>query len=129
MHTLGCHFFVRARIPAASKAYPIMIPASRLLRHAARTRHVAVATRAVVVTPTANYHDSVTDLIGSTPMVKLNRVPGDVGATILAKLEFQNPGGSVKDRIAKNTHTHTPLCRADRVVSPTRITKGRPTTL
>jgi cysteine synthase A len=43
---------------------------------------------------------SVLDLIGRTPLVRLNRLPGPRSATVLAKLESQNPGGSVKDRIA-----------------------------
>lgn len=42
---------------------------------------------------------NVTELIGGTPLVKLNRVVGDCGATILGKLESANPGNSVKDRI------------------------------
>ncbi|HUO56880.1 MAG TPA: cysteine synthase A [bacterium] len=42
----------------------------------------------------------VTDLIGSTPLLKLQRIPEKGGAQILCKLEFYNPGGSVKDRIA-----------------------------
>lgn len=46
------------------------------------------------------YANSVDELIGNTPMVKLNRVVGDCKAKILVKLEMQNPGGSVKDRIA-----------------------------
>ena len=45
-------------------------------------------------------HSRVTDLIGSTPMVRLDRLSPLEGASILAKLEFFNPGGSVKDRIA-----------------------------
>jgi len=44
--------------------------------------------------------DSVLDLVGSTPMIKLNRVAKDVEATVMAKVEFLNPSGSVKDRIA-----------------------------
>ncbi|MCG1011903.1 cysteine synthase A [Tepidanaerobacter sp. GT38] len=44
--------------------------------------------------------NSVLDLIGMTPMVKLNRLSPEGGATIAAKLESFNPGGSVKDRIA-----------------------------
>ncbi|HSE92963.1 MAG TPA: pyridoxal-phosphate dependent enzyme, partial [Methylomirabilota bacterium] len=42
---------------------------------------------------------SVLDLIGRTPMVRLNRLPSPKGARVLAKLESVNPGGSVKDRI------------------------------
>lgn len=44
--------------------------------------------------------DSVLDLIGNTPMVRLNRVPSPEGAAVYIKLEAQNPGGSVKDRPA-----------------------------
>jgi len=45
-------------------------------------------------------NDSVLDLIGRTPMVKLSRLSPEGGATIAGKLESFNPGGSVKDRIA-----------------------------
>lgn len=44
--------------------------------------------------------DSVLSLIGKTPMVKLKRLSKDMPAEIWAKLEFYNPSGSVKDRIA-----------------------------
>jgi cysteine synthase A len=44
--------------------------------------------------------DSVLDLIGDTPMVRLNRVVPNGAAEIVAKLESLNPAGSVKDRIA-----------------------------
>jgi cysteine synthase A len=44
--------------------------------------------------------DSVLDLIGATPLVRLGRLAAPGSATVLAKLESQNPGGSVKDRIA-----------------------------
>jgi len=43
---------------------------------------------------------SVLDLVGGTPLVRLNRIPKAGGATVLAKMESLNPGGSVKDRIA-----------------------------
>ncbi len=46
------------------------------------------------------YFESMVDLIGNTPLVKLSQVTGDITATVLAKVEFFNPGGSVKDRIA-----------------------------
>lgn len=43
--------------------------------------------------------DDVTQLIGNTPLVRLRRLTADVGGQVVAKLEFFNPGGSVKDRI------------------------------
>ena len=43
---------------------------------------------------------SVLDVIGSTPMVRLNRIAADLDQEILVKLEFLNPSGSLKDRIA-----------------------------
>jgi cystathionine beta-synthase len=46
------------------------------------------------------YYESVVDLVGNTPLVRLGRVGADVPATVLAKVEYFNPGGSVKDRIA-----------------------------
>ena len=45
-------------------------------------------------------HENIIKLIGNTPIVKLNRIPGPEDAEIWAKLEGANPGGSVKDRIA-----------------------------
>ncbi|HEU4912874.1 MAG TPA: cystathionine beta-synthase [Actinomycetes bacterium] len=47
-----------------------------------------------------HYYESVIDLVGNTPLVKLSSVAKDVPATVLAKVEYFNPGGSVKDRIA-----------------------------
>ena len=43
--------------------------------------------------------DSIVDVIGNTPMVRLGRVARGVRADVVGKLEFLNPGGSVKDRI------------------------------
>lgn len=45
-------------------------------------------------------HENILSLIGSTPLVKINRLCSDEDAEIWAKLEGNNPGGSVKDRIA-----------------------------
>jgi cysteine synthase len=44
--------------------------------------------------------DSILDLIGRTPMVKINKLTSEGDATIFAKLEWYNAGGSVKDRMA-----------------------------
>jgi cystathionine beta-synthase len=46
------------------------------------------------------YYESLVDLVGNTPLVKLSKVASDVAPTVLAKVEYFNPGGSVKDRIA-----------------------------
>jgi len=48
------------------------------------------------------YADSVADLIGNTPLVRLSAVTDGIAATVLAKVEYLNPGGSSKDRIAAN---------------------------
>ena len=47
----------------------------------------------------AKIAESLTDLIGGTPLLRLNRITRGVGAEVVAKLESFNPGGSVKDRI------------------------------
>lgn len=47
------------------------------------------------------YAESVVDLVGGTPLVKLSTVTEGIAATVLAKVEYLNPGGSVKDRIAQ----------------------------
>ena len=46
------------------------------------------------------YANSILETIGSTPLVKLNKITQDVDALVLAKIESFNPGNSVKDRIA-----------------------------
>ncbi|MFI0351508.1 cystathionine beta-synthase [Actinomadura sp. 9N407] len=45
-------------------------------------------------------HDSLVELMGDTPLVRLRKVTGGLGPQVLAKVEYFNPGGSVKDRIA-----------------------------
>jgi len=50
----------------------------------------------------AKIYEQLTDLIGGTPLVRLNRITAGLKADIVAKLESFNPGGSVKDRIAFN---------------------------
>ena len=46
-------------------------------------------------------HNSLSELIGNTPLVKLNHVTDGIKATIAVKVEYLNPGGSSKDRIAE----------------------------
>ncbi|MDN4614241.1 cystathionine beta-synthase [Leifsonia sp. F6_8S_P_1B] len=46
------------------------------------------------------YAETIVDLVGDTPLVKLNRLTEGIAATVLVKLEYLNPGGSSKDRIA-----------------------------
>ncbi|GAB2831192.1 pyridoxal-phosphate dependent enzyme [Microbacterium insulae] len=48
------------------------------------------------------YARSVADLVGDTPLVQLTRVTEGIAATVLAKVEYFNPGSSAKDRIARN---------------------------
>jgi cystathionine beta-synthase len=47
-----------------------------------------------------NVHESVLSAIGNTPIVKLNKLVGADDATVYVKLEFMNPGGAIKDRMA-----------------------------
>lgn len=46
------------------------------------------------------YYDNVVELVGNTPLVRLRNVTSGIPGTVLAKVEYLNPGGSVKDRIA-----------------------------
>ena len=46
-------------------------------------------------------HNSTAELIGNTPLIRLNHVAEGIKATIAAKVEYFNPGGSSKDRIAE----------------------------
>lgn len=46
------------------------------------------------------YAEHISDLVGGTPLVRLTSVTAGLSATVLAKVEYLNPGGSVKDRIA-----------------------------
>jgi len=72
--------------------------------------------------------ESVLDLIGNTPMVRLKRVVEPRMATVLAKLESCNPGGSVKDRIClamiEDAENHGLLKSGSTVVEPTSGNTG-----
>lgn len=49
---------------------------------------------------TKKIYDNILDTIGNTPMIKLNKIAEDLPGTILGKVEYFNPGNSVKDRMA-----------------------------
>ncbi|BBI99269.1 cysteine synthase [Ferrigenium kumadai] len=51
-------------------------------------------------------YPSIEDFVGNTPLVRLKRIPGETSNVILAKLEGNNPAGSVKDRPALSMITH-----------------------
>ncbi|ELR70085.1 Cysteine synthase [Fulvivirga imtechensis AK7] len=71
---------------------------------------------------------TIFDLIGNTPLVKISRIPVSKGVTIYAKLEGQNPGGSVKDRAAynmiKSALERGNISKGDRLVEATSGNTG-----
>lgn len=74
------------------------------------------------------YANTVLDLIGNTPLVKLNRIAAGVKPLVLCKLEQMNPGGSVKDRIAiymiEQAEKEGKLRRGGTIVEPTSGNTG-----
>lgn len=77
---------------------------------------------------TPKYADTILDLIGNTPLVKLNSIGTEVKPTILVKCEFMNPGGSIKDRIAlkmiERAEAEGKLTTGGTVVEPTSGNTG-----
>jgi len=73
-------------------------------------------------------HRDSTELIGNTPLVRLSRLSPEGGAAIYAKVEFANPGGSVKDRICLNMINEAErsgrLKPGDTIVEPTSGNTG-----
>ncbi len=73
-------------------------------------------------------HENITQTIGGTPLVRVARLAGDADAEVVAKLEFFNPGGSVKDRIALNmiedAEKRGALKPGDTIVEPTSGNTG-----
>ncbi len=67
---------------------------------------------------------SVTELVGRTPLVRLNRISDETGAEVLGKLEAANPGGSVKDRIGL---AMIEAAEAEGLIAPGRTTIVEPT--
>ena len=47
-----------------------------------------------------NYKNNILETIGNTPLIKLNKITSEIDALVLAKVEYFNPGNSVKDRMA-----------------------------
>ncbi|HLU21320.1 cysteine synthase A [Lederbergia graminis] len=72
--------------------------------------------------------NSITDLIGSTPVVKLNRLVNENSADVYVKLEYMNPGSSVKDRIAlamiEAAEKAGKLKEGDTIIEPTSGNTG-----
>ncbi len=79
-------------------------------------------------TSRAKYASCVLELIGNTPMVRLNRIVDASMATVLAKVESFNPGGSVKDRIClamvDDAESHGLLKPGSTIVEPTSGNTG-----
>src|SRR5665647_2944723 len=71
-----------------------------------------------------NRAGSITELIGRTPLVRLNRISDESGAEVLGKLESFNPGGSVKDRIGL---AMIEVAERDGRIAPGRTTIIEPT--
>ncbi len=69
-------------------------------------------------------YDNITELIGGTPLVRLNRMTDGLSATIYGKLESQNPGNSVKDRIGLAMFE---AAEREGVIAPGRTTIVEPT--
>jgi len=71
---------------------------------------------------------NLTDLIGNTPTIRLNTLSGKADATIFAKLEAYNPGGSIKDRISYAmvvaAEEKGTLRQVDTIVGPTAGNTG-----
>src|SRR6202165_2943256 len=84
----------------ATRARPVRLPAEGVPnRGAATLRGVDVRPLSDRGTP-MDAAESLLDLIGHTPMLRLDRTARDLECTLLAKLELFNPGGSSKDRPA-----------------------------
>ena len=73
-------------------------------------------------------YNSILDTIGHTPILKLNRVVPEDSADVYVKLEFFNPGGSIKDRIAlamvEKAEKEGKLKAGDTIIEPTSGNTG-----
>src|SRR3989442_10809354 len=84
-----------ARRPAASHGAGSVSAPSRIRR----TRPSTGPGRAGTPATPDEVYDTVLEVIGRTPLVRLHKVTRGIRADLVAKLEYLNPGGSVKDRI------------------------------
>ena len=86
------------------------------------------ANRALLFRRKMRIAKNLTDLIGNTPTIRLNALPGKDDATIFAKLEAYNPGGSIKDRISYamivDAEERGILRKGDTIVEPTAGNTG-----
>ncbi len=75
-----------------------------------------------------NIYNSITELIGHTPLIKLNKICKNINAEILAKVEYFNPAGSIKDRVAlsmlKNAISKGEITSGGTVIEPTSGNTG-----
>lgn len=73
-------------------------------------------------------YNSITEVIGNTPLLKLNRVVPEDAADVYVKLEFENPAGSIKDRIAlamvETAEHEGKLKPGDTIIEPTSGNTG-----
>jgi cystathionine beta-synthase len=65
------------------------------------TWHTDDMRAAITTTPAVDIKDSILDAIGDTPLVRLSRLAAGLTPQVVAKVESVNPGGSIKDRVAK----------------------------
>ncbi len=74
------------------------------------------------------YAENLVDLIGKTPLIKLNALSQESGNLVLGKCEFLNPGGSVKDRIGlnliKDALIHKRINKETTIIEPTSGNTG-----
>ena len=73
-------------------------------------------------------HNNAIELIGNTPMVRINKIPGLTGGNVYAKMELFNPGGSIKDRICLSmieaAEKAGKLSPGDTIIEPTSGNTG-----
>ena len=74
------------------------------------------------------YANNVRELVGNTPLIKLNKISNETGCSILGKCEFLNPSGSVKDRIAlnmiDNAFKNQDISKSTTIIEPTSGNTG-----